>query len=86
MHPLKIVALVIGALPAATFVLTLYLTDGAPLQPPTARQIAPAAAAVELASSQDAPVELNHQINHKRDGATVISSFESSQPDVPVSP
>lgn len=33
MQPLKILAFVIGAVPIAAFLLTLLLTDGAPLQP-----------------------------------------------------
>ncbi len=35
MQPLKLLALVIGALPIAAFLLTLYLTQGAPLKPLT---------------------------------------------------
>ena len=35
MHPLKILAFVIGALPLCAFLLTLFLTDGAPLKPLT---------------------------------------------------
>jgi|TARA_B100000315_G_scaffold200766_1_gene193062 hypothetical protein len=33
MHPLKILAFVIIGLPVSAFLLTLFLTDGAPLQP-----------------------------------------------------
>ncbi len=33
MQPLKILAFIIGALPLAAFLLTLWLTEGAPLQP-----------------------------------------------------
>jgi len=33
MQPLKILALVIGALPIVAFLLTLFLTEGAPLRP-----------------------------------------------------
>ncbi len=33
MQPLKVLAFVIGALPIAAFLLTLFLTDGAPLRP-----------------------------------------------------
>jgi hypothetical protein len=35
MQPLKIIAFVIGALPITAFLLTLILTDGAPLKPLT---------------------------------------------------
>ena len=45
MRPLKILAFVIGAIPIAVFLLTLYLTDGAPLQPLTpGEESGPAAA------------------------------------------
>ncbi len=35
MQPLKILAFVIGAVPIAAFLLTLILTEGAPLKPPS---------------------------------------------------
>jgi len=35
MHPLKILAFAIVGLPISAFLLTLFLTDGAPLQPLT---------------------------------------------------
>ena len=45
MRPLKILAFVIGAIPIAVFLLALYLTDGAPLQPLTpGEESGPAAA------------------------------------------
>ena len=49
MQPLKLLAIVIGTLPLAAFLLTLYLTDGAPLQPFTpGQESGPAAATPAL--------------------------------------
>ncbi len=45
MQPLKILAIVTGAIPIATFVVTLILTDGAPLRPLTPGQESDPAAA-----------------------------------------
>lgn len=48
MQPLKLLAIVIGALPLAAFLATLYFTDGAPLQPLTPGQESEPAAATPL--------------------------------------
>ena len=49
MHPLKILAFIIGALPILVFLLTLILTDGAPFHPLSPREESgPAAAAPAL--------------------------------------
>jgi hypothetical protein len=63
MQPLKILALVIIGLPVSAFLLTLFLTDGAPLQPLTpGEESGPAAATRALP-----------QVERERQGSVVAA-------------
>jgi len=68
MQPLKILAFAIGALPITVFLQTLYLTDGAPLQPLTPGEESEPAAATRALP----------QAKRERQGSVVAVGFSEA--------
>ena len=82
MQPLKILALVIGALPFAAFVLTLHLTDGAPLKPFTPgaeSEPVTATRALPLVTPQGTLLERQGRVTAAGFSNTVQAPFEDSR-------
>jgi len=75
MQPLKIVALVIGALPFAAFVLTLHLTDGAPLKPLT-----PGTESEPVAATRALPQDTPGETLLERQGRVAAAGFSNTTP------
>ena len=73
MQPLKILAFAIGAIPIAAFLLTLFLTNGAPLRPFTpGEESRPAAATRAL------PQAKPERANLERQGSVAAAGFQKA--------
>ena len=81
MRPLKILAFVIGAVPIAAFLLTLFLTDGAPLRPLTPGDLSlchwPGEESEPVAATRALPLVTPERTPLERQGRVTAAGYSS---------